>query len=94
MKRKVRKVGMFGQWLKRCREGQQLTCTTLAKKTGTHKGYISGIESGAVNPPAAKLAVKLAMILNTDPKHALKMAWVDKAPELIQEDLRRIIFGL
>lgn len=92
--KKARNVGMFGQWLKRCREGQRLTCTKLASMTGTHKGYISGIESGAVNPPAAKLTIKLAVALKTDPKHALKMAWVDKAPKLIQEDLKRVVFGL
>lgn len=91
---KVRKIGMFAAWLRRCRTGQKLTCTTLARKTGTHKGYISGIENGAVNPPAAKLVIKLAKVLNTAPDIALKMAWVDKAPELIQEDLKRIVFGL
>ena len=63
----------------------------LAAKIGSHKGYVSGIESGKVNPPSVKVIKKYAKVLGEDVRHLVRVAWVDKAPELIREDARRFL---
>jgi transcriptional regulator with XRE-family HTH domain len=63
----------------------------LARKIGTHKGYISGIETGKVRPPSVKVIQKYARALDQDAKHLVRIAWVDKAPELIREDALRFL---
>jgi len=63
----------------------------LAAKIGSHKGYVSGIESGKVNPPSVKVIKKYAKVLGEDVRHLVRVAWVDKAPELIREDAQRFL---
>jgi transcriptional regulator with XRE-family HTH domain len=63
----------------------------LARKLGTHKGYISGIESGKVSPPSVKVIKKYAKVLGQDVKHLVRIAWVDKAPKIIREDAERFL---
>jgi transcriptional regulator with XRE-family HTH domain len=94
MVKKARKVGLFGAWLRRCRLSRKLTCEKLASMTGTHKGYISGIENGVVNPPSVKIALRLISKLGWRENRSLvlMMAWVDKAPEQIREEVRSRIF--
>lgn len=45
----------FGEVLKQLRHQQGLTLERVAKMIRSHKGYVSGIESGKVNPPSAKI---------------------------------------
>ena len=63
----------------------------LARMLRTHKGYISSIESGKVNPPSVKVIKKFAKVLGQDVKHLVRIAWVDKAPEIIREDAERFL---
>ncbi|HLY74112.1 MAG TPA: helix-turn-helix transcriptional regulator [Planctomycetota bacterium] len=81
----------FGDLVRSLRMERQWTMETLGQKLGTHKGYISGIESGKVNPPSVKVIKKYAKVLGQDVKHLVRIAWVDKAPELIREDAERFL---
>lgn len=71
----------FGQWLHRVRRAQDMTLEALAKKTNSHKGYYSGVETGKVAPPSAKVVRKIAGIFHEDPKTLLLLTWVEKAPK-------------
>ena len=84
----------FGTLLQEARRDQGLTLEEVARRARTHKGYISSIERGKVNPPSAALVVRLAKILGLDPREMLKRAWVQKAPKEIREELMQAIFGV
>lgn len=81
----------FGKLVRTLRKERKLTLEEVARKIGTHKGYISGIENDKVNPPSVKIIKKYAKALGQDPKHLVRLAWVDKAPELIREDAERFL---
>lgn len=63
----------------------ELTLVQLAKKIGSNKGYVSGWETGAVNPPRPYLIKKLAKALRLKPYFLLLMAYVEKAPKEIRK---------
>jgi len=84
---------LFGKELKALRLSMELSQEALGRKAGTQKGYICGIELGTVNPPSVKVVIRLSKALGVDPKEMLKLAWVDKAPELIREDVEIALFG-
>ena len=74
----------FGEFLRMRRQMCELTLEDLAQKIGSHKGYISGIENGKVNPPSPKVIKRLAVALNTDATTLLLMGYAEKAPKEIQ----------
>jgi transcriptional regulator with XRE-family HTH domain len=71
--------------VKKLRKEQNLTCETVARRIGSHKGYISGIENDKVSPPSVKLIRRYAKCLGQDMRMMVRLAWVDKAPPIIQE---------
>ena len=79
-------MSRFGDLVKSLRKEKGLTVEEVAKKVGTHKGYISGIETGKVNPPSVKMIRKFARLLGQDEKELVRLAWVDKAPALIRQE--------
>ena len=79
-------MSMFGEQIRKLRKESRLTLEQVARKVGTHKGYVSGIETGKVRPPSVKLIRKLAKIFGQDEKKLVRMAWVDKAPPLIRDE--------
>jgi len=79
-------MSMFGERIRSLRKERKLTLEQVAKKVGTHKGYVSGIETGKVRPPSVKLIRKLAKVFGQDEKSLVRMAWVDKAPPLIRDE--------
>jgi transcriptional regulator with XRE-family HTH domain len=81
----------FGDLVLALRKERGLTMAVLARKIGSHKGYISWIEKGKVNPPSVKVIKKYAKALGQDVKHLVRLAWVDKAPEIIREDAERFL---
>ena len=74
----------FGALVKQLRKKKGLTLQDVASKVGSHKGYVSGIESGKVNPPSVKLIRKFAKLFGQDEKRLVLLAWVDKAPDIIK----------
>ncbi|RPH51873.1 MAG: XRE family transcriptional regulator [Planctomycetota bacterium] len=79
-------MSMFGERMRSLRKERKLTLEQVARKVGTHKGYVSGIETGKVRPPSVKLIRKLAKVFGQDEKSLVRMAWVDKAPPLIRDE--------
>ena len=79
-------MSQFGDLVRSLRKQRGLTVDAVAKKAGTHKGYISGIENGKVNPPSVKMIRKFAKVLGHDEKALVRLAWVDKAPPLIRQE--------
>jgi len=84
----------FGPVLKSLRKMAGMTLAQLAKKLGTQKGYLSGIENEKVNAPSVKVVRKLYRIfvtrmyaLNVRASEAdfVELAWVSKAPKIIRE---------
>jgi transcriptional regulator with XRE-family HTH domain len=83
----------FGHEVKNLRIREGLTTVVLARKTGTHKGYISGIENAKVNPPSRKILVKMARALDVDLKWLMKLSVVSKAPAEIRDEVGRKLLG-
>jgi transcriptional regulator with XRE-family HTH domain len=79
-------MSMFGERMRSLRKERKLTLEQVARKVGTHKGYVSGIETGKVRPPSVKLIRKLAKVFGQDERTLVRMAWVDKAPPLIRDE--------
>lgn len=87
------KRGMrFGEIVARNRKARGLTLEKLARKIGTHKGYVSGIENGKVRPPAAGITARLSKVLGLETASMLILGWAQKAPVLVRDDiLRRVV---
>ncbi len=81
----------FGELVKRLRKEKGLTLEAVAKKIGSHKGYVSGIENGKVNPPSVKIIRKFAKLFAQDERTLVRIAWVDKAPAIIRDEARRLL---
>jgi len=77
----------YGHRILNARISKNLTLETLAKKVGTHKGYISGIEHRKVAAPSPDLTRRFCAVLGLDVKEMTTLAWVEKAPALIRDDL-------
>ncbi len=76
----------FGSFVKSLRKQRGLTLEEVAAKIRSHKGYISGIENGKVNPPSVKIILRYARLLGQNPNLLVRLAWVDKAPAIIRDD--------
>lgn len=77
----------FGMEIRKARKAKGLTLETLARKVGTHKGYISGWEKGSVNPPSAALTMKVAKVLDLNGRRLMILAWAQKSPLPIRADV-------
>ena len=86
-----RTVSHFGELVNRLRRESNLTLEQVAKKIGSHKCYVSGIESGKVNPPSTRLIRKFAKLFDQDERRMVLIAWVDKAPAIIRDDVTRLL---
>ena len=75
------------------RKERGMTLETVAKKAGTHKSYISGIENGKVNPPSVTLIKKIAKALKANEKELVILAYIDKAPKMIKEKVEKALGG-
>jgi transcriptional regulator with XRE-family HTH domain len=84
-------VSHFGDLVKKLRKEEGLTLETVAKKIGSHKGYVSGIETDKVNPPSIKIIKKFAKLFGQDARALARLAWVDKAPEILREDAEEFL---
>ncbi len=81
-------MSSFGDLVKRLRKDRSMTLEQVAKKIGSHKGYVSGIENGKVNPPSVKFIRKFARVFSYDEKDMVRMATIDKAPAIIRNEFR------
>ncbi len=81
----------FGDLVKTLRKEKGLTLDRVARKIGSQKGYVSGIENGKVNPPSVKIIRKFARLFGQDVRTLVRMAWADKAPAMIREEARQLV---
>jgi len=81
----------FGELVRKLRKEKGLTLEAVAKRIGSHKGYVSGIENDKVNPPSVKFIKKYAKIFGQDPRSLSRLAWVDKAPDILREDAENFL---
>jgi len=86
-------MSRFGDLVKRLRKDRSMTLEQVARKIQSHKGYVSGIENGKVNPPSVKFIRKFARIFQYDEKQMVRMAYVDKAPKLIRDEAKVLLEG-
>lgn len=84
-------MSRFGDLVKKLRKERSMTLEQVARKIQSHKGYVSGIENGKVNPPSVKFIKKFARIFQYDEKLMVRMAYVDKAPKLIRDEANVIL---
>lgn len=84
----------FSTTIRRARKSRGWTLDHVARRLGTNKGYVSGIEMGRVNPPSAELVLKLASVYHLDPTELLLLALAEKAPKQVRAELRRRLFGV
>ena len=81
----------FGVIMMKRRIELGFTLETVAKAAGTHKGYISGIEHGKVNPPSAKSIGILCEVLRLNKKVMTLKGWVEKAPLSVLSDVIKMV---
>lgn len=84
-------MSRFGDLVKRLRKERSMTLEQVARKIQSHKGYVSGIENGKVNPPSVKFIRKFARIFGYDERLMVRMSYVDKAPKLIKDEATVIL---
>ncbi len=81
----------FGDLVKWLRKEKGMTLDEVARKIKSHKGYVSGIENGKVNPPSVKIVRRFSKLFGCDERALVRLAWADKAPRLIREDAQRVL---
>ena len=79
----------FGKRIKALRMASNLTLEEASKRVGTNKSYISGIENGKVSPPSVKFVAKFAQTYSVDEKELLRIAYIEKAPPALRDELLR-----
>jgi transcriptional regulator with XRE-family HTH domain len=84
-------MSQFGELVRRLRRQKGMTLDQVARKIGSHKGYVSGIENGKVNPPSVKFIRKYARLFQHDEKELILIAHVDKAPTQVRDELGRLV---
>ena len=60
-------MSSFGDLIKRLRKERSLTLDQVARRVGSHKGYVSGIENGKVKGVDFATLERLAQALEIDP---------------------------
>jgi ribosome-binding protein aMBF1 (putative translation factor) len=88
--RRKKMSNRFGKLVKDARKEKGLSLVEVATELDTHKGYISGIENGKVNPPSVKFIKAYSRLFGFDTKEMIFIAHMQKAPEEIQGDLKRL----
>lgn len=73
-------MSRFSYEVREARVKKGLTLEKLARRVGTHKGYLSGIEGNKVNPPSAKVVRKMAHVLDIPEDRLLALGVVAKMP--------------
>lgn len=79
----------FARRVRELRREAGITLEVAAMRIGTHKGYVSGIETGKVPPPSPRFVRKFAEVYGVDEKELLRLAQVEKIPPAIRGEVRR-----
>lgn len=76
----------FGTLMRRLRRENGWTLEDVARRIGSHKGYVSDIETGKAAPPSVRLIARFARVFGQDVRRLVGLAWVDKAPAMIRDE--------
>lgn len=88
----MEKYERYGLVVKRRRQAAKLTLEQVARKIGSHKGYVSGIENDKVRPPSPGVTTMVCKVLKMDVKTMLMRSWAEKAPTMIRADAIDLVF--
>lgn len=84
-------VQSFASRLKELRKARGMTLEQVARGAGTNKGYLSWIERGKFQPPSGKFVTKIARFFSVDDRELLRLAYLEKAPPRIKQELIRAL---
>lgn len=90
--RELEKYERYGLVILRRRQAAKLTLEQVARKIGSHKGYVSGIENDKVRPPSPGITARLCRVLGMDEKTMLMRSWAEKAPASVRADAIDLVF--
>lgn len=77
----------FGHAVRARRMYYRMTLEKLAKRIGTHKGYVSMWENGKSSPPGTRFIKRIARALSMDLRQLMTLAYVSKAPAEIRSEI-------
>jgi transcriptional regulator with XRE-family HTH domain len=86
----------FGPLIKALRKSADLTLEVVAKKIGSHKGYVSGMENEKCNPPSVGVVRRIFKLyapelakagVSATEEDLVELAWVSKSPTFIRKRL-------
>lgn len=83
----------FGSYLKILRKMKGFTLEVLAKKAGTNKSYLSGVENQQVAPPSPKVIRRLAEILEADKNLLISLSHAEKSPADVKDFFLEAVKG-
>jgi hypothetical protein len=82
----------FAARMKFLRSARGLTLDQVARAVGSHKGYVSSIETGQMRPPSPRYISRLARLYSVDERELLRLAYAEKAPDLIRDEIIRALW--
>lgn len=71
----------FGEVVKEARTSRVWSLSEAARRLGTFKGYVCGIERGALRPPSPRLIKKFAAVYGLSYDDLLARSAVEKLPK-------------
>lgn len=86
----------FSDVVRGLRKISGLRLAQVASRVGIQKGYMSGIETGKVNPPTVKVVLRIARVFKGVIESAkyrvsdqdwVELAWVSKSPKLVRQSM-------
>ena len=75
----------FGERIRIARVLRDLTLEEVGNAIDCKKGYLSGIESGKMNPPRPPTVKAIAKYFGLNPEFLLALAHAEKAPEEVRD---------
>lgn len=82
----------FGTLIRQKRQELGLSLEKAAAKMNTYKGYICGIERGALNPPSPRMTERIARLYKMDEAALILLGYVEKAPAKVKAELWRRVY--
>jgi len=87
----MRRLNAFGDLVRRLRFEKRWTLKDLERKVGVRKGYLSQIETGAVNPPSPRVVRRMALVFGFERRKMLALAHVVKADKEVRDGLVALV---
>ena len=92
VRKRQRPFQTFAERMKFLRSSKGLTLEQVARAVGSHKGYVSSIETGQMRPPSPGFIARFARLYSVDERDLLRLAYAEKAPKLIRDEVTRALW--